>query len=237
MSKNSRKKIKVTYNAPVSLTFAVLCSAILLLSRFTKNGMISDFFASPGGSASSLPFDFSSPLHYLKLVIHIFCHADWQQLISNFSFILLLGPMIEEKYGSPIVIVMMTATSLVGGVLNACFGNTTLHGASDIAFMMILLASFSSFSKHEIPLSFILVLILYIGREISGIASGTQAETGISAVAHIAGGFCGSLFAFLASPKNAQARGKEIDEQSPRFKGKTPSKAEQDSTVVGTLEL
>jgi membrane associated rhomboid family serine protease len=64
--------------------------------------------------------------------------------------------------------------------------------------MMILLASFTNFSHGEIPLTFILVLTLYIGNEL--IKSFGPANN-ISYFAHIAGGFCGSLFGFFISPK------------------------------------
>jgi len=66
-----------------------------------------------------------------------------------------------------------------------------------VVFMMILLASFTNFSHGEIPLTFILVLTLYIGDQIiKSFGSGN-----ISHFAHIAGGFCGSLFGFFISPK------------------------------------
>lgn len=210
MNKNPPKKIKVTYNAPVTLTFAILCALILILDKFTGNKIIPLAFSSCGGKSSPLPFDFSSPFNYLRLILHIFGNINWQQLISNFAFILLLGPMIEEKYGSAILILMMSITSLVSGVLNACFGTEVLTGASDIVFMMILLVAFNSFSKNEIPLSFILVVILYIGREIAGLFGGNGTDgiggTNFSALANIAGGICGSLFAFLATPKAKSSR-------------------------------
>lgn len=248
MRKKSQNKIKVTYNAPVTLTFAILCVLILILDKFAGNKIIPVAFTSCGGKSSPLPFDFSSPFDYLRLILHIFGNANWSQLISNFAFILLLGPMIEEKYGSAILILMMSITSLVSGVLNACFGTDVLTGASDIVFMMILLVAFNSFSKNEIPLSFILVLVLYIGREIAGLFGGNETDrTNFSALANIAGGICGSLFAFLATPKasarktsekeknernkadytwkkldrKSKARLEEIDNESPRFNSQT----------------
>lgn len=206
-----------------------------------------------------MPFDFSSILDYLRLFLHIFGSVNWSHLFSNFAFILLLGPMIEEKYGSAILILMMSVTSLVSGVLNACFGTSVLLGSSDIAFMMILLVAFNSFSKNEIPLSFILVVILYIGREISGLfgidanAVGKNyfSETGISAVANIAGGICGSMFAFLVSPKTKPSK-KETEKRKAdenncndnsnynnrrKMLFKSGKSSNDEETVVGSIEL
>ena len=156
------------------------------------------------------------------------------------SFILLLGPMLEERYGSGILSLMMVVTALVTGVLNACFSTFPMVGSSDIAFMMILLASFTSLSKNEIPLSFILILVLYIGREIVG----HQQKDNIAIFAHIAGGLCGSLFAFLATPKQkATSTTKKVtstkksEETTSSNKTKKPTTSSDDTTVVGSIEL
>ena len=141
---------------------------------------------------------------------------------------------------------MMTITSLVTGVLNVCFSPSQLLGSSDIAFMMILLTSFTTISKSEIPLSFILILVLYIGREILG--SGKNES--ISTLAHIAGGICGSMFAFLATPR---ARSKQKPEKTKKietrtFSGKTNriDRGQKETTAcgasdkteeIGTIEL
>jgi len=69
-----------------------------------------------------------------------------------------------------------------------------------VVFMMILLASFTNFNRGEIPLTFILVLVLYLGRELfnSFGGSSTRGSGGnISEFAHIVGGFIGSLFGFF----------------------------------------
>jgi uncharacterized membrane protein YdcZ (DUF606 family) len=63
--------------------------------------------------------------------------------------------------------------------------------------MMILLASFTNFSRGEIPLTFILILVLYLGRELFNSFSNNN----ISEFAHIVGGFCGSLFGFFRPVK------------------------------------
>jgi membrane associated rhomboid family serine protease len=123
-------------------------------------------------------------------------HANWTHLVSNFSVILLIGPILEEIYGSLALLLMILITALVTGVLNILFFPSNLLGASGVVFMMILLASFTNFSKGEIPLTFILILALYLGRELFT----SFQDNRISEFAHIAGGFCGSLFGFFRVP-------------------------------------
>ena len=232
-------KVRITYNAPVTLTFALISALILLIDNLClNNNLIPAIFTVPGNPN----FHFNQPLDYLRLILHVFGHSDWNHLISNMSFILLLGPMLEERYGSGILCLMMFTTSLVTGVLNACFSSLPMVGSSDIAFMMILLASFTSLSKNEIPLSFILILVLYIGREIVT----HQQKDNIAIIAHIAGGLCGSLFAFLATPRQASSKSvktssnkqKESKQESTSFnKTKKPTTSSDDTTVVGSIEL
>ncbi len=220
--KNFFSNLRITYNAPVTLTFALIAAVILLLdSRFLNHTLIPAFFTCPG-AASEPAFDAGNLIDYCRLIFHIFGHSDWNHFLGNMAFILLLGPVIEERYGSPLLVLMMTITSLVTGVLNVCFSPSQLLGSSDIAFMLILLASFTTISKSEIPLSFILILILYIGREI--LDSGKNEN--ISTLAHIAGGICGSMFAFLATPrpkttKNSKTEKSEKSEKEEKSKTRT----------------
>src|SRR5574344_1478087 len=195
----SRPKIRVTYNAPVTLSFAILCTVIMILDQYVLNHTLTNaLFIIPGNGASSHPFNFRAPLDYFRLFSHVFGHTDWSHLIGNMSLLLLLGPILENRYGSVKVALVMVITALVTGILNALFIAKPEMGASDIVFMMIMLSSFTSFARNEIPLSFILVFILYIGGQIYNAA--TLSAGGISVIAHIAGGLCGSLFAFLFAP-------------------------------------
>lgn len=62
------------------------------------------------------------------------------------AYILLLGPMLEEKHGPIKIIEVIAVTALVVRVINyVFFWNTTLCGASNVVFVFILMASFTSF--------------------------------------------------------------------------------------------
>lgn len=187
--------MRIRYNAPVTLTFALISSVVLLVNMFFIGNLIPTFFAVPGSGS----FDSRDILGYLRLFTHVIGHANWTHLLSNFAFILLLGPILEEKYGSGSLLLMMLATAFITGVLNVLLFPSGLLGASGIVFMMILLISFTNIRAGEIPLTFILILLLYLVREIV-----TSFQTNdISEFAHIAGGFCGSLFGFLRPRRGA----------------------------------
>ncbi len=187
--------MRLKYNSPVVLTFAFICAGVLLLNQYLLPHLIDNWFAVPGRGSFSFPRDI------INLFTHVIGHADWNHIIGNFSIILLVGPMLEENFGSADMLIMMLITALATGILNVLFFSTGLLGASGIAFMMILLASFSNSQKGEIPLTFILVLFLYLGQQILEIFQ----QDSVSQFAHIVGGLFGSIFGFFNKPdKKAQ---------------------------------
>jgi membrane associated rhomboid family serine protease len=185
--------MRITYNAPVTLTFALLSTVVLALDQLTGSALTARFF-SIGGT-----MNWGNIVDYLRLFTHVIGHANWTHLLSNFAFILLLGPILEEKYGSTSFLIMILITAVVTGLLNVLFFNTGLLGASGVVFMTILLVSFTNFRKGQVPLTFILVVLLYITREIIAAFQ----DDSVSQFAHIAGGFCGSLFGFLRPRRSA----------------------------------
>ena len=245
-----KKKLRVTYNAPVTLTFAILCVSILLIDNFLLGKhLIPALFTAParigtkitsGDSIKYIGFNYKSALDYFRLFLHVLGHSDWNHLLGNFAFILLLGPLMEERYGSYMVLLMFVVTAFVTGVINVCLIPRPLLGASGIVFMLIILASITTLDKNVIPLSFIFVVAIYLGREL---INAPKSEN-ISTVAHIAGGLCGSMFGFLVAPKGKKTIKKEENtndtpEESKRpsfFKKKEP-KNDEDTTVIGTLEI
>ncbi|GHU88671.1 hypothetical protein FACS189476_06190 [Spirochaetia bacterium] len=184
--------MRIKYNAPVVLTFALLSAVVLLLNHFFLRTITDAWFMVPGKGA----FNRQSIHSWITLVSHVIGHADWNHLINNFALILMIGPILEVTYGSVSLFIMIFITSFVTGALNVIFFKTSLMGASGVVFMMILLASFTNFKEGEVPLTFILILVLYLGRELFNSFNSNN----ISEFAHIVGGFCGSLFGFLNPP-------------------------------------
>jgi len=193
--------MKIKYNAPTVLTFAFLSAAVLILSQTLFHSLTEQWFVVSGKSG----FSRGSFRCWVTLFTHVLGHANWPHLVSNFSFILLIGPILEEIYGSLSLFIMIVITALVTGVLNVLFFSSGLLGASGVVFMMILLASFTNFNRGEIPLTFILVLILYLGRELfSSFGNALGTDSNISQFAHIVGGFIGSLFGFFRRGTSAR---------------------------------
>ncbi len=187
---NSLKKIK--YNSPVILSFTIL-SFIALLIGYATNGLSTTYvFTVYRGSLSS-------PMFYLRLFTHVIGHVDWQHFLGNFMLILLVGPMLEEKYGSDKLLIMIVITALITGLINVIFFDTGLLGASGVAFMLILLSSFVNNKEGEIPLTLILVAFAYIGNEV---INGFISTDNISQVTHIIGGVCGAISGFTISKRS-----------------------------------
>ncbi len=229
MSMNKKLDISISYNAPVTLTYALICAFILLINslvikaRPDSGGFVPLIF-----SVSGTPFAWNNALSYIRLFTHIFGHTDWNHFIGNFSFIILLGPLMEERYGSKILALMFGVTAFVTGVINSCFIPYPLMGGSGIVFMLIVLSSISSLEKKKIPLSFVCVILIYFGREIyNGVV---LHSSNISVVAHIAGGLCGSFFGFMIVPRGQ----KKIDGQvghKPAIQAPQPETPEKEETA------
>jgi len=181
--------MKLKFNSPVVLGFSLLCVAVFVLDKIMA-GHLMPYFAL--GRVS-----LSQPLSILTLFTHVLGHASLEHLIGNLTFILLVGPIVEEKYGDMRTLFMMLVTALTTGILNVLFFNSGLMGASGIVFMFILLVSFTNSKSGEIPITFILIAILFIGKEIIQSLANDQ----VSQFAHIIGGLCGSVFGFINRPK------------------------------------
>ncbi len=108
-------------------------------------------------------------------------------LSSSKVKILLLGPMLEEKYHDRLIIVIIV-TALVTGICNNIFQpGVMLLGASGVVFAFILLASITG-KDRGIPITLILVAILWIGGEVTSMLTVTDS---ISHITHIIGGLVG----------------------------------------------
>lgn len=177
---------RIKYNSPVILTFTFLSLIVLALGYLTKMQSTYLLFSVYRSSLADLFF-------YIRLFGHVLGHADLAHFFNNFLIILLIGPMLEEKYGSSSIAMMILITAAVTGIFNILFFKTALLGASGIAFMMILLGSFVNIERGKIPLTFILVVVIFIGREI---VEGLFIQDNISQLTHIAGGVCGAFFGF-----------------------------------------
>ena len=178
---------KISYNAPLTLTFSLLSVMVLLLNHFTLGQSNLYYFSVYRSSIND-------PAFIVRLFGHVLGHADWEHLMGNLLLILILAPMLEEKYGTKTLSIMFLSTALITGLINVVLFEHILMGASGIVFMLIVLSSFTNNRrKSEIPLTMIIVVMLYIGREV---AASLLITDNISRITHITGGFIGAWFGF-----------------------------------------
>jgi len=181
---------RITYNSPVVLTFVALSLLSLILGAVTSGVTTNKFFCvyrAPLGDY----------LTYFRFFAHVFGHSGYAHFMGNMVLLLVLGPQLEERFGSIALTVMITVTALVSGLINFIFfPNTMLLGASGIVFMMIILSSFTGDKKGTLPLTMILVFVLYIGGEV---VKGVLESDNISRLTHIIGGICGGFFGYHLS--------------------------------------
>lgn len=189
--KPKKKLPAISYNAPVVLTFAFISLFALILNQIT------------GGTSNRLLFsvyrsDFSF-FFVIRLVGHSLGHANWAHFAGNMTLFLLLGPILEDKYGSGRLLWMIVVTAVVSGLLNILFfPHVALLGASGIVFMFIILSSASCMVDDRIPLTMILIVVVYLGAEL---VDAFTKQDNVSQFTHIIGGVCGAIFGFAFGKK------------------------------------
>lgn len=191
-SQQKKRKFRgISYNAPVVLTFALVSLVALLLNMLTDgytNHLLFSVYRS----------DFSF-FYLIRLVGHTLGHGNWSHYAGNMMLFLLLGPILEDKYGSGKLLMMIVITAVVSGLLNILlFPNIALLGASGIVFMFIILSSASCMVDDRIPLTMILIIVIYLGAEVF---DAVFAHDNISQFTHIIGGICGAVFGFVFGKK------------------------------------
>lgn len=193
----NKKRLRITYNAPVVLTFVLLCLLVLIIGYFTGGKSTEKYFMTYHSPLSSF-------FTYVRFFTHVFGHGGWEHFINNAAYLLLLGPMLEEKHGSQTLAEIMGITALTTGLVNYIFfPNIALCGASGIVFAFIILASFTGFRDEEIPLTFILVAAIYIGQQV---LEGMFVTDNVSNMAHIVGGATGALLGYSLNKKSKYSR-------------------------------
>ena len=87
------KKIRLSFNSPVILGFALICFAVLMIDKVTGGVSTDELFSVYRSSLVN-------PLTYIRFFGHVLGHAGWDHFIGNIMLLLVVGPLLEEKYGS-----------------------------------------------------------------------------------------------------------------------------------------
>lgn len=175
----------IVVNAPITIVFSLISFAVW---GFYALGILTPFL--PFFVLDGAHFKWDDYTDYFSLFLFPFMHISADHLMNNMMYILLLGPMLEERYRFKSFLLMMISTSLIIGFAFILMKSPPSMGSSGIAFMMIILSSFTHFHLKKIPVSFLLIFGLYIVREMIGFG----ASDNISRVGHIVGGLCGAGF-------------------------------------------
>lgn len=173
------------YNSKVILTYFFISLIILLLKNLTNNKS-NKLFSSGRDSIFN-------PLTYIRMFTHIIGHSNYNHFKNNFLYILLIGPMIEEKYGSINLLKMILITAFITALVNIIISKKQILGASGIVYMLILLSSLVNLEAGKIPITLILIFIFYI---ITEIKDGLFKKDNISHLSHLIGAICGFIYGF-----------------------------------------
>ena len=181
------KKLRIQYNSPVVLSFALLSLLALLLGQLTGGWTTRALFC-----VYRAPL--TDPLTYVRMVGHVLGHSGYAHYMGNMTLLLVIGPPLEEKYGSRRLLGCILFTALASGLVQFIFfPGTALLGASGIVFMMIVLSSLAGMREGTIPLTLILVVLIYLGGEI---VDAVTVRDNVSQLTHIVGGLCGAGLGF-----------------------------------------
>ena len=186
--KGYRAKLRISYNSPVIIGFTFACFGALILSMLTRgysNRLLFSVYRS----------SLASPFTYIRFFGHVLGHGNWSHFLGNIMMILVVGPLLEEKYGSQRMLIVIGVTALVTGVIHFLFfPHVQLLGASGVVFALIILSSITSIKEGAIPLTFLLVAITYVGEQIY---EGIFVNDNVANLTHIIGGLVGALLGYL----------------------------------------
>ena len=182
-----KRRIRIDYNAPFCLTFALLAMGAYVAAIFTDGWALKHIFSIPSGAS------FTDWTTYPRLLLHFLGHVSTQHLFSNLTVLLLVGPMLEEMYGAGLLLGLTILTAVVTGLIMVVLLPGSLAGASGVVFALIILSSFANARSGAIPLTFLLICLIFLGGELIRALS---QDDQIAQFAHIAGGIIGGLAGF-----------------------------------------
>lgn len=187
-----KRRIRIDYNAPYCLSFALVAMIVYVSGILSGGWSLGHVFSIPGNAS------FTDWTTYPRLVLHVLGHGSAQHLFSNIIVFLLVGPMLEEMYGGMLLFLLTLVTAILTGLIMMVFFSGSLLGASGVVFACIILSSFANAKSGTIPLTFLLISLIFLGGEIISALSG---EDHIARFAHIAGGVLGGFAGFFMAKR------------------------------------
>ena len=99
---------KIQFNAPVVLSLAGLSLVALILGYLTGGRSTTALFSCYRSSLLR-------PLTYVRLFGHVLGHSGYEHYINNMLMILVIGPGLEERYGSRALLRSILVTAAISG--------------------------------------------------------------------------------------------------------------------------
>ena len=182
------RRFRIEYDSPVILSVAILSFLVLGLNALLSGIPNAVIF-------STYRTSFSDPLFYVRLFTHILGHADFAHYFGNMSLLLIIGPVVEKRYGSLDMLIAVLFTAFAEGMIHCLVSpNSALLGASGIVFMCIFLAAAQNIGDGRLSLTFVFVALIYFGE---AIYTGILVSDSVSQLCHIVGGLCGIFVAYV----------------------------------------
>lgn len=187
----------ISLSSPVTLGFALLGLIATLLGMLTAGASTRALFSIYRSSLADVLF-------YPRLFLHVLGHQDFSHYALNMGLFLVLGPLVERHYGAKRYLLMLMLTALITGLFHLLLSPLSAGlGASGLVFMLILLSAASGERPDKkLPLTLVLVALIYLGRELS---AALFQNDGISQLAHLIGGLCGMAFGLWQARKGSPA--------------------------------
>lgn len=176
-----------SYNSVVIISYFLICLLVLIVNTISK-GKLNKFLVMRRGNLLN-------PMTYVRLVTTGLCHKDWTHFRNNFIMILLIGPMLEEKYGSIPLLEMIAITTAISSLVHLFIYESSAIGASDNVFMLVVLCSIVNVTEGKIPVTLILIFLFYVADEIIKLIF--KKNDNISHDSHIVGAVCGFIFGYF----------------------------------------
>lgn len=184
--------MKIHWNAPTTLELTGACFIVMLCSGLAP---LPGLLAAVGPPSVDLRY-------FSGLVSYPLAHGDWNHFFGNISLLLILAPRLEECYGSVRLAGWFLFTTIVIGLAHTVLADGGLIGASGLVFFCITLSSMSGFRSGEVPLTLVLVALLFLGKELIALAQPDM----VSQTAHLLGGLCGIIAGFLTADESSRVR-------------------------------
>ncbi len=196
---------------------AALCFAGLAYTATLDEASLQEFFYAWG----YVPFDPSLP----ALLTHMFLHAGGLHLIGNLLFLAIFGPAIEDRFGTPLYLIlyvlfgisgalaqsqfapgamsdipMVGASGAISGIIGAFLVLYPRDGVKTIVMVMIrpLVVTLPSF----------IVLGLWFAEQL--LFSFYLESTNVAVMAHIGGFACGATAAWFSTRSGRAATGHRL---------------------------